>query len=358
MELRPGDAVEVRSAAEIAATLDAQGRLDGLPFMPEMLAAVGREARVFRVAHKTCDTIEWSGLRAMDSTVHLVGMRCDGSAHGGCQAGCMLFWREEWLRRKPASESASAADAGHAAAAGADAAAAGADGHGGAAAGPDLAWLTSLAAAGATDGAFEDGAPRYRCQATELRDVSRPLKWWSPGQYVTDVRVNGFSPRVVARGLALAIVNKVLRRIGRPSIPRVAGRLQRTPREQLGLQPGDLVRVKPHAEILATLDATGRNRGLTFDPEMIPYCGGTFRVARRVARIIDEKTGRLVDIPGDCIVLDGVACTAIYHRFCPRSVFAYWREIWLERVDEAPEALGIAAAEAQTTSLRPTNASA
>ena len=34
--LRPGDIVEVRPAAEILATLDADGTLDDMPFMPEM----------------------------------------------------------------------------------------------------------------------------------------------------------------------------------------------------------------------------------------------------------------------------------------------------------------------------------
>ena len=28
-----------------------------------------------------------------------------------------------------------------------------------------------------------------------------------------------------------------------------------------------------------------------WDAEMVPYCGGTYRVLKRVSRIIDEKTG-------------------------------------------------------------------
>jgi hypothetical protein len=32
-----------------------------------------------------------------------------------------------------------------------------------------------------------------------------------------------------------------------------------------------------------------------------------------------------------CIVLEGVVCTADYHRLCPRGIYPYWREIWLER---------------------------
>ena len=49
--------MEVSSAAEILGTLDEQGRLDGLPFMPEMLQFCGQRVRVQSRAHKTCDTI-------------------------------------------------------------------------------------------------------------------------------------------------------------------------------------------------------------------------------------------------------------------------------------------------------------
>ena len=52
-----GDLVEVRSAEEILATLDEHGNLEGLPFMPEMLAYCGKQMRVDKVAHKTCDTV-------------------------------------------------------------------------------------------------------------------------------------------------------------------------------------------------------------------------------------------------------------------------------------------------------------
>ena len=39
---RAGDWVEVKSAKEILATLDDKGRLDHLPFMPEMLQFCGK----------------------------------------------------------------------------------------------------------------------------------------------------------------------------------------------------------------------------------------------------------------------------------------------------------------------------
>ncbi len=71
---------------------------------------------------------------------------------------------------------------------------------------------------------------------------------------------------------------------------------QSTPVEPLDLQPGDLVQVRSPTEIAATLDQGGLNRGLNFDREMLPYCGRTFRVKDRVRRIIDDKTGRMLNI--------------------------------------------------------------
>src|SRR5689334_10684747 len=92
LSLRAGDIVEVRTPEEIVSTLDECARLDGLPFMPEMLQYCGGRFRVFRRSDKTCDNIgEWS-IRGMTDTVHLEGLRCDGAGHGGCQAGCLIYW--------------------------------------------------------------------------------------------------------------------------------------------------------------------------------------------------------------------------------------------------------------------------
>lgn len=44
--LRAGDWVAVKGPSEIAETLDADGALDGLPFMPEMIQYCGRRYRV------------------------------------------------------------------------------------------------------------------------------------------------------------------------------------------------------------------------------------------------------------------------------------------------------------------------
>ena len=108
--LRPGEMIVVRSEAEIRATLDADGRLDGLPFMPEMLAYCGQRLRVFKRADKTCDTVGSTGMRRLHDTVHLEMVRCDGSAHGGCQAECLVYWKEAWLARVDAAGSSGDAD--------------------------------------------------------------------------------------------------------------------------------------------------------------------------------------------------------------------------------------------------------
>ncbi len=61
---------------------------------------------------------------------------------------------------------------------------------------------------------------------------------------------------------------------------------------ELNLQSGDTVEVRSPEEIAPTIDENGRTRGLWFDWEMVPYCGGRYRVKDRVERIIDERTGR------------------------------------------------------------------
>ena len=71
---------------------------------------------------------------------------------------------------------------------------------------------------------------------------------------------------------------------------------------------------------------------MSFDVEMLRYCGREARVLRRVDQIIDEKTGRMLRMKNPCIVLEGMSCVGAYHRCCPRGTYPYWREIWLERV--------------------------
>jgi len=72
-KLSVGDWVEVRSKVEILSTLDNNGQLDGMPFMPEMLRYCGQRFQVYKRAHKTCDytTSYPYHTRRLEGTVHL-----------------------------------------------------------------------------------------------------------------------------------------------------------------------------------------------------------------------------------------------------------------------------------------------
>jgi hypothetical protein len=108
-----------------------------------------------------------------------------------------------------------------------------------------------------------------------------------------------------------------------------------TPTARLALQPGELVKSRSYEDISTTLNEDNHNRGMYFDVEMALYCGGEYRVLDRISRIIEERTGRMLNLKNDCIILDAVVCQGFHskcRRFCPRSIYPYWREIWLERV--------------------------
>jgi hypothetical protein len=329
--LRVGDLVEVRSESEILATLDEHGRLDGLPFMPEMLRFCGKRFQVQSRAHKTCDTGRAAGFRRLENAVHLKELRCDGSSHGGCQASCLLFWKEDWLR-SVATSSPGEGDqlpAGHL------------DG-----AVSPAGRCTPDALEAATRGPTTDnGEETYSCQATELWAATSLLRWWEVRQYAEDLESGNVSfPRLV-RGLLVVLLNKfqaanrrylprlTLIREGRP-YPFVAGTLEgKTPTGRpLNLQPGDWVRIKPKEEIEKTLNADNRNRGLLFDGVMSKYCGRTARVRSRVDKIINERTGTMTHLANECIMLEDVVCTGDYMQLCPRRIYDYWRENWLERL--------------------------
>ncbi len=166
MSFKAGDWVVVRSREEILATLDPAGERDKMPFMPEMLKFCGTKLRISAVAHKTCDVACKTGGRRLDDAVHLDNIRCDGSAHDGCEAGCLLFWKKQWL--EPADANARV-DAGEGVGASA-------------AAGDTLSQRLQAAAV-----RVENGEKIYSCQATRLFEATRPLKWWEPRQYVRDL---------------------------------------------------------------------------------------------------------------------------------------------------------------------------
>jgi hypothetical protein len=331
LNLRVGEFVEVRSPGEILQSLDAEGKLEALPFMPEMLKSCGKRFRVYKRADKTCDTIDKTGARRMDNAVHLEGLRCDGEAHGGCQAGCLVFWKEAWLKRVQAH------DAEHFTPARDEKT-------------PNLQAMLMKAALVEVCSSKPE-ATTFSCQATELKKATSALAWWDLRQYIRDVRSGNVAVMEVIRAFLFWLFTKTLRlgayraqiwafdkiqqlRNGVP-YPYKDGELTKTPAQTLNLQPGELVEVKSHDEIVKTLDTRNRNRGMSFDVEMVQYCGKKYRVLRRVERIINERTGRMMQMQNDCIILDGAICSGNFscqRLFCPRSIYPYWREIWLKRV--------------------------
>jgi hypothetical protein len=326
LNLRIGEVVEVRSEAEILATLDERGEFESLPFMPEMLKFCGQQFRVDKRAFKLCDTIEGAGMYRMDNAVHLRGVRCDGQAHGGCQAACLVYWKEAWLKRVE----------------GGDGRAAGHTPLPLATPGFTVAKLQQATRKSPADGAL--GEEAFSCQATELlRAAPQRIPPWDISQYAEDVRSGNAGFLTTLRSLIIGFFNEY-QDLSRKLLPRwlrihhgkrypfLDGALEKTPSGTLDLQPGELVRIKSKEEIVATLDEGNRNRGMKFDVEMLKYCGRHARVLGRLDKIIDEKSGKMLHLKNPCIILEDVICAGDFHRLCPRGTYPYWREIWLERV--------------------------
>jgi len=105
LNLQPNELVEVLSEDEIRSTLDSNGKLKGLVFMPEMKKYCGKRFKVYKRLEKIL--LETTGeMRNIKNTVLLEGAICDGSAHFGCDRSCFCFWRESWLRRLQAKKRA------------------------------------------------------------------------------------------------------------------------------------------------------------------------------------------------------------------------------------------------------------
>jgi len=344
MKLHAGDWVEIRSKEEILKSLDQKGQLDGMPFMPQMFEYCGKRLQVYKRAHKTCDTVNRTGGRLLADAVHLE-TRCDGKAYGGCEAACLIFWKEAWLKKVTEPTSPVAVLPTEAPTRG----------------GVQTSVCREEDVWAGTRASGNEGAkaPIYVCQATQVPAATAPLAAWNVRQYVEDLESGNVGVARMARGfiyMGFIWLSNAGIGLGRPlrwlydalqrlwggvPYPRRAGRIPAgvpTPHGELEVRPGEWVRVKSYDQILATLDANNKNRGLVFDAELVPYCGRTFRVLQRVNRILDEQTGKMMEFKNPCITLENVICEARYSEcrlFCPRAIYSYWREIWLERVSEA-----------------------
>ncbi len=308
VELRRGQYVTVRGLDEIRATLDGEAKFDGLPFMPEMIPFCGRTFRVHRRAEKTC--VEGIGMRTMRDAVFLEDLRCDGSAHDGCQRGCLFFWKQVWLKPADLSNDGAADSCGTAA--------------------PGRESESAQPGAAAPQLPTTEG-DRFFCQSTELAAATTDCSTGKMRRYLRDMRIGELSPRRFGYFLRMALANRLWRLIFGRYFNQISGEQKKTLTEELNLQPGELVEIKSLAEIEATLDARGRNRGLSFEPEMALYCGRRCRVARPVRKIIVEDTGKMANL-SNTVILEGLVCQGLCFQNCPRANYLYWREIWLRRV--------------------------
>jgi hypothetical protein len=308
--LCPGDLVEVKTPDEIVKTLDADGASDHLPFMPEMLGFCGRRFRVSKRALTTCFSGPGSCRQfEADDVVTLDEVRCSGAAHDGCQKACMIFWREEWLRKveDPAVQSR-----------------------------VDLQGMDRLQAC-----LKVSTSPKiYYCQASELSKATHSLSRWERlGRYLSGLRAGNFNALQMARSIGIWLLWRI-RSMLPSAYPR--GSSRPVPPEGLNLQPGEWVQVKSIQSIVETLDERGYNRGLYFSPDMRLWCGRRCRVRGRLDRIIVDGTGQMRQLR-DTVSLENSTCGCSYMGFgrdgCSRSEITYWREIWLRRSEGPSDAV-------------------
>jgi hypothetical protein len=303
-----GDLVRIRSLEEISATLDANGCLDGLPFMPEMAKFCGSTGTVYRQVDKVYDYGGRKDLRRMKDAVLITGLRCDGAAHDGCQARCYLLWKSAWIT--PVGVSARPAQVGNSA--------------------------IRLAPAVVNGGGGTD--KRYLCQYTELARASTKMSPRDLRQALRPLVAGNITFGAFAVAVLTRLFNLVQAWRGGIAFPpceptSTAASL----RVDLNLQPGEPVRVREPERILETLDRIGKNRGLWFDRDMLKHTKQQRTVLARVDRIIDDATGQMREMKTPCVILDGVDATGELLGFCPQHDFTFWREAWLERTQPAKE---------------------
>ena len=283
---------------------------------------------------------------ALSEAIHL-DTRCDGQAFGGCQASCLLFWKQAWVKRglnrpefgecasrprlergfrrvPPRSRDVPKTTFGE----------------------QRARWITPRVRRstsvrqlgfrtsrhrwpGGTSDSTSRTTRRETCRFEDLPlglCINPTTTAHKPGDIRSDVQVAGLYDRLqrLSAGHSLSEHSR-----------HCCHRTHPRQRAELNLRAGELVRVKAYEEILETITPGGMNKGLLFDKEMVPFCGKTFRVKARVTTFVDERTGRLATLKTPAVILEGVWCQSRYSNkkmFCPRALHSWWREVWLERV--------------------------
>lgn len=270
--------------------------------MPEMVPFCGKRFRVARRVVKTCCYIDGgTNMRAfrVEDVFTLEDVRCSGDAHDSCPKGCMVFWREAWLRKVQPDKAPSKVDSG------------------------ESEQLTTRLKT-------LSGTGRYFCQASEILNVTRPLaRRERLLKCLSEIRAGNCTTFQMIGRVSIWM----FWRIWRFTVGEYARGIKRsTPSSSLGLQAGDWVEVQPMEKIRETLNSRAHNRGLYFSPDMRLLCGTRQRVEKKLDKIIVDGTGE-VRLMSDTVFLEGSRCKCSYATFggCPRDEYTYWREIWLRR---------------------------
>lgn len=298
----------MKSPEEILLTLDTEGTLDRLPFMPEMIEFCGRRFQVSKRVVKTCTsgTKAGSSMRVFrtDDVVLLEGLRCSGADHDGCQKACTIFWREAWLRKV------------------------------------DDSTVLAKVSAEARERLkarlkTKRDAQTYFCQASELLNATEHMpRRQRFTRCLSEIREGNCSVWELVQKISTWLIWRT-RKIFLGAYGR--GTNKSTPVESLNLQADEFVEVKPMKNISETLNEAAHNRGLWFSPDMRLLCGHRQRVEKRIEKIIVDGTGEMRKLH-NTVFLEGSYCGCAHVAFggCPRREYVYWREIWLRRVPGSP----------------------
>uniref|UniRef100_A0A832D116 Uncharacterized protein n=1 Tax=Ignavibacterium album TaxID=591197 RepID=A0A832D116_9BACT len=95
------------------------------------------------------------------------------------------------------------------------------------------------------------------------------------------------------------------------------------------------VRVKSPQEIFKTLDENGCKDNLPFMPEMLQYCGREFIISGKVEKTcVDNPTMYMAEfINNDVYFLSDLRCSGEFHDGCQRACRIFWKEDWLEVIN-------------------------
>jgi hypothetical protein len=174
-----GDWLEVLSKEDILRTLDKDG--------PSCRKCSNTAASVFVfTSARTRPAIPSAGIMrgCAEDGFHL-NLRCDGQAYGGCQAGCLIFWKSACL--KPVDGPAQVQYVPKRVQTLREEA-------------PSRSRCTESDVLGATKRQGFGGEAIYSCQATELLNYTAPLSPWDARQYVDSYRSGNRTLLEIGRG--------------------------------------------------------------------------------------------------------------------------------------------------------------